>query len=82
MCTVVVDEIGDTYAKEGTIKARVESSRAFPLDNTTNSIIDRRLSALGFDLSTSGERDEWISIRVLSIATTVKLGRNDIRQCH
>lgn len=37
---------------------------------------------LRFDLGSSRERDEWIPMRVLSIATPLKLGRDDLRQRH
>ncbi len=70
MCTVIIDEIGDTYAKKSTIKARVETCQAFSLDDTTKSVIGRRLSSLGFDLCTGGDCDEWVSTRVFSNATS------------
>ena len=71
MSTVIIDKIGDTDAKNGAIKARVETSNTFPLDDTTNSIIGRRLCALGFNLCTGRKRDERVSA-IFSIGTPVK----------
>ena len=65
--TVVIDKIGDAYAEKGAIKARVEPSNALSLDDMTNRIVCRRLSAFRFDLCTSGECDERVAMIVLSI---------------
>lgn len=73
MFTVVIDKIGKAYAKKGAIKARVKASHALSLDNATNGIIGRRLSALGFDLGAGGERDEWVSVRPISTVVPPKM---------
>lgn len=75
MFTVVIDKIGNAYAEKGAIKARVETCHALSLDDAANGIMNSRLSALGFDLCPGGERDKWISMRTLSIATSVKLDK-------
>lgn len=68
MLTVVIDKVSNAYAKKGAIKARVKTCHALSLDDATNGIIARGSSTLGFDLCAGGQRDEWISVRPLSIA--------------
>lgn len=73
MFTVVIDKIGKAYAKKSAVKARVKACHALSLDDTTNGIIGRRLSALRFHLCAGGERNEWVSMMSLSTPTLVKL---------
>lgn len=67
MYTIVIDKIGNAYATKGAIKARVKTGHALSLDDAANGIVGRRLGALGFDLCAGGERDEWVTMRPLSI---------------
>lgn len=60
VCTVVVDEVGDSDAKQRRVQTRVQSCDALTLDNSACSAQSRRLGALRLDLSARGEGDERV----------------------